>query len=105
MALKKDFSEGSRYYYAVIVSIVQNKCLHPDVQNLNHRLQLNLFVRDSQDEKVFDFENELYFDIPVEFDNDPLSVTVQSEKGNNSTKMCYEWIKTNVELFKTFEDV
>lgn len=118
MAIKKKFVNGSKYYYAAISYIGYAKNVR-EIQGLEHQIQVDLFVKDELDQDYSEVENQLSYRIPLEkyvldrktqasiIDEsyvDPLAENNSNPEGYNLTKVCYEWLKNNIELFKDFNN-
>ncbi len=96
MALKKDFSTGSKFYYGVIEKITWQK-------TADAYIEMDLQVRDSEDADYLQVENSLSFTIKND-ENYPFSISALSQADSNIIKLSYDWIKTNIELFADFTD-
>lgn len=96
MALKKNFSSGTKYYYGVIEKITWHKTFDAYVE-------MDLQVRDSEDAEFVQMENRLSFVIKND-ENYPLTITALSQADSNIVKLSYDWIKANIELFSDFTD-
>ncbi|MBU2648761.1 hypothetical protein KKI24_28900 [bacterium] len=130
MALKKNFSSGSKYYYAVITYFGYVKDPTRQRFGLEHKLDIALFVKDSEDENSMIFENQFSYLIPekrtkegfqtVEIDGEevqqsigmvvdtefqnPFDVDNMNPEGANILSLAYLWLTSNIELFRDFED-
>jgi len=97
MALKKNYSEGTKYQYARVemVSILKDR----DVS-----MRVQILERDTSDEEL----NRLISDESITDNNlivdELFSISSLSVLGNNVVKECYTYLKANVERFKDFTD-
>ena len=62
MALKKSFASGTRFYYAVIKRIAYQKPV--DGSRVDHRLTVDLFVKDSAQPDYSELQSPMGYDIP-----------------------------------------
>lgn len=96
MALKKNFTEGTKYYYAVIRSINWVKTMHVEIT-------LELSKRDSSDEEYSELETMQHFAFEYSGGHDLYGSDLESNQ-NNFVKQAYLYVKEHIELFKDFED-
>ena len=101
MALKKDFSEGTKYYYIIVKNFVYEK---DDAV----RFEIERLVRDTSDPDVGYTETNQVYQVEVNSSgsglpdtNDRWSFTNLEVEGKNHIAACYDWLKSDIEEFKT----
>ncbi len=65
MALKKDFLNSTKYYYASISHLALGKNAEGSEYGVDHQLNIKLAIKDYDDPNLFLIENELSYAIPA----------------------------------------
>ncbi|MDX2471060.1 MAG: hypothetical protein QNL04_10845 [SAR324 cluster bacterium] len=108
MALKKDFPSGTKFYYLAIGGITLAKN-NAESQGQEHKLELNLWIKDSSDLEFSQLENTIEYHIPLvdpyNVDRiDPFDLAKQEPLGANVRQLAYEEVKAKMPLFAEFVD-
>ncbi|MBU2646120.1 hypothetical protein KKI24_15555 [bacterium] len=64
MAIRKNFNEGTKYYYGVISYIGYIKDPTGKHLGLNHKMDVHLYIRDSAESEYIELQNRLEYLIP-----------------------------------------
>lgn len=123
MALKKSYQTGTKYNYANIenVNYIKNQVIDLRIViyerdgNTLSKKQYNALPEEEKYKYFPDAENYqlepirstgMQFTIPLQNNPEQFSIAYLNKKDNNLIKSCYEWLKTNVDLFnsKDWED-
>ena len=99
MALVKNFSEGTKFYYVRVSQFKYDK--NADVLYLT----IEFRVRDSSDENLDEIESIMPFGVDNAMLSTPgsdfFSIIVQNAEDKNFISESYEYLKAHIELFKS----
>ncbi len=115
MALKKTFDDSTEYYYAVITYIGYCKDPSKIMLNTRHKVDLTLYIKDTEDDTKSIEEQRLSYIIPAVKVNkddpdldqnyvDPLDVNNMQPKDENVVKLCYQWLLENIKMFSEYNN-
>ena len=98
MALKKDYSTGTKYLYAKV-----STCNYSKHEQINFTIEI--YEKDTEDEECNTLVNpRTHYLVEHATENDPFSIAALNIENNNIVSTCYDWIKENLELFNGWSD-
>jgi hypothetical protein len=85
MAIRKDFPEGTKYYYGVITDVTFVKRIN-DAQGMSHRTNLSLFIKDTKDDSLLEELDPFPFEVPI-VKMKPVTTDYETTREDDSGKL------------------